>query len=123
MTTTQERTATAHDEDNALLLQGEISDALRTQIGLRDEFATDWAVRIVGYLRQRLGAQQLYIPAPSRAERDAAIYREYNGKNAAEVCERYGVSRSRMHEICAQQRAAMRPASPVSSLKTGQAAG
>lgn len=119
----QERTATARDEDNALLLQAEISDAMRKEIGYREEIASDFAGRIVKYLRQRLGAQQLYIPAPSKAERDAAIYREYNGTNAGEVCAQHKVSRSRMHEICSEQRALARQASPVSSLKTGQAAG
>jgi Mor family transcriptional regulator len=111
---------TAKDEDNALLLQGEISDALRSEIGLKDEFAADWGARITAYLRRRLGTQRLYIPAPSRAERDAAIFREYNGSNAGEVCHRHGVSRTRLHEICTEQRARALATSPLSCLKTGQ---
>jgi Mor family transcriptional regulator len=114
---------TAKDEDNALLLQGEISDALRAEIGLKDEFAADWGARITAYLRRRLGTQRLYIPAPSTAERDDAIFREYNGSNAGEVCHRYGVSRSRLHQICAEQRAKLLARSPISCLKTGQVSG
>lgn len=117
---------TARDEDNALLLQGEIADAITSEIGLKAEMAADWAARITGALRRRLGAQQIYIPGPSKAERDAAIYRDYNGTNAGEVCARYAVSRSRMHDIVKEQRElAIRRgrANPVSSLKTGQAPG
>jgi Mor family transcriptional regulator len=114
---------TAKDEDNALLLQGEISDALRAEIGLRDEFAQEWSARITAYLRRRLGTQRLYIPAPSNAERDAAIFREYNGNNGGEVCQRYGVNRSRLHQICTEQRAKLVGRSPVSCLKTGQVSG
>lgn len=112
--------ATAGDEDSALLLRGEISDALHSQTGLHPEIASEWAGKITDYLRTRLGSQRLYIPAPSRAARDAAIYREYNGTNAGEVCHRHNVSRSRLHQICAEQRAA---SSPVSCLKTGSLAG
>lgn len=111
---------TAADEDNAILLLGEISDALREEAGLDASVADAQAALVVLYLRRRLGAQRLYIPAPSRAERDAAIYREYTGSNAGEVCQRYGVSRSRLHEICTAQRQVQRAASPLSCLKTGQ---
>lgn len=105
---------TARDEDNAILLQGEIRDALCSELGLKDQFAQPWALLITNYLRQRLGAQQVYIPAPSRTERDAAIFREYNGSNAGDVCQRHNISRRRMHEICTEQRSL----NAVSCLKT-----
>ena len=112
-------TTTAKDEENANLLQGEITDAISVEIGLKPEIAADWAARITGYLRRRLGAQEVYIPAPSRTERDAAIFREYNGTNGGEVCARYNISRQRMHQICTEQRQLLRQrASQVSSLKT-----
>jgi Mor family transcriptional regulator len=111
---------TAKDEDDAILLQGEISDAITSEIGLKPDLASDFAARITRYLRRRLGTQRLYIPAPSRAERDVAIFREYNGTNAGEVCDRHGVSRRRMHEICTEQRALLLASSAVSCLKTAQ---
>lgn len=114
---------TAKDEDNALLLQGEIADALSTETGLKREIAFDWAGRIMGNLRRRLGAQRIYIPAPSRAERDEAIYREYDGTNTGELCRRHGVSRTRLHEIYNEQRSRRQAASPLSCLKTGQVGG
>lgn len=111
---------TAADEDNALLLQGELADGLRAEIGLRAEFANDWAARLTAYLRRRLGAQSIYIPVPSRVERDAAIFAEFNGSNMADVCLRHDVSRTRVYEICEEQRRQRTGASPLSSLKTGQ---
>lgn len=117
---------TARDEDNALLLQGEIAEAITSEIGLKADMAAEWAARITGALRRRLGAQQIYIPRPSNVERDAAIYREYDGTNAGDVCARHGVSRSRMHDIVKEQRElaiARGRANPVSSLKTGRAPG
>lgn len=122
-TETQERRTTAKNEENALLLQGEIASALRTEIGLRDEFANDWAARVVGYLRRRLGAQEVYIPRPSKAERDAAIFREFDGSNHAAVMRRHGInSRSRLYQIIGEQRELHRATvdSPVFPLKTGQ---
>lgn len=105
-----------------MLLQAEITDALRNEIGLRDEFARPWAAKLTAYLQRRLGTQNVYIPAPGRAERDAAIFREFDGKNVAAVMKRYDVSRSRLYQIIEEQRALLRQGpSPVSSLKTGQA--
>lgn len=115
--------ANAKDEDTAVLLQGELQEGLQNEIGLKAEFAAEWSARLVAFLRRRLGSQQIYIPAPSRLERDAAIFREFNGQNAAEMCQRHGVSRTRLYEIVAEQRARAQAASPLSSLKTGQAGG
>lgn len=125
----QERsTPTAKEEDNAMLLQGEIADALCSETGLKPEISNDWARRIVDYLRQRLGAQEIYIPRPSKATRDAAIFREFDGTNAASVMRRHGIrSRSRLYQIVEEQRARQAEQrrqgsdSPVSPLKTGQA--
>lgn len=100
------------------MLQGEIADALRTATGLHESISMQWSVLITDHLRKRLGTQHVYIPAPSRAARDASIYRDYNGSNAADVCQRHGVSRTSMHRICAEQRALRRSISPVSPLKT-----
>jgi Mor family transcriptional regulator len=99
---------------------------LRNEIGLHDEFANVWSARLVAFLRRRLGAQSIYIPAPSKADRDAAIYREFDGKNAAAIMQRHKISRSRLYQVIEEQRLLMRaglaPQSPVSSLKTGQRA-
>ena len=114
---------TAKDEDHAMLLQGEIADALNSEIGLKREIAADWASRVVANLRRRLGTQRIYIPQPSRADRDEAIYREYNGTNGAELCQRFGIGKARLHQIYTEQVARRRASSPLSCLKTGRHGG
>ena len=98
-----------------MLLQGELAEGLRNEIGLLPEFANDWAARLTRFLRLRLGAQQVYVPAPDKAERDAAIYREFDGTNGAAVMKRHGISRSRLYQIIEEQRDRARSGSPVSS--------
>jgi Mor family transcriptional regulator len=126
MNTEAKKQTTAKDDEAAMLLQSELAAGLRTQIGLLPEYAHQWAGLLAAYLRLRLGGQQIYITAPSKAERDAAIYREFDGTNAGDLMRRHDVSRSRLYQIVEEQRELHRPGGaycPVSSLKTGQGAG
>lgn len=51
-------------------------------------------------LSRQLGGTRLYIPAcADRAERDAAIRSEFNGRNMATVCARYGIKPRRVYQI------------------------
>ncbi|MGE0329700.1 MAG: Mor transcription activator family protein [Ramlibacter sp.] len=111
---------TAKAEEDAMLLQAELSAGLTQQIGMHAHLANQWAAMLTQYLRQRLGSQRIYIPAPSKAERDAAIYREHDGTNTAALCRRYGITRSRLYKIVEDQRALHRAASPLFCSKTGQ---
>jgi Mor family transcriptional regulator len=86
-------------EDAAVTLHGEITVILQEEIGFNEHFATQFAERILQGIRRRLGGQDLYIPAPDRTARDAAIRREFNGRNRDEVCRKYGISRTRLYEI------------------------
>ncbi|WP_372826527.1 Mor transcription activator family protein [Polaromonas sp.] len=119
-TTKDDKPAAAKEHEAAFLLQAELAAGLQHEFGLKPEFSQVWAARLTGFLRIRLGAQEIYIPAPSKAERDAAIFREFDGTNAAAVMQRHGVSRSRLYQIFEEQRAMQLAVSPVSSLKTGQ---
>jgi Mor family transcriptional regulator len=119
-TTTTEAPATAKEQEAAMLLQGELAEGLRIEIGLLPEFANEFAQRLTQFLRVRLGTQRLYIPAPDKYARDAAIYREFDGTNVAAMMRRHRVSRTRLYEIFNEQRALHQAASPVSCLKTGQ---
>ena len=108
-----------------MLLQGELADGLRELLGLKEPIAQEWARGLTDYLRARLGAQEIYIPKPDKAARDRAIYREFDGTNAAAVMQRHGIkSRSRLYQIVHEQRELLQGGggSPVSSLKTGQVA-
>lgn len=119
-TNTTDKPATAQQQEAAFLLQGELAEGLRSEIGLLPEFANEFAARLIRFLSMRLGAQEIYIPAPSKAERDAAIYRNFDGTNAAALMRRHRVSRSRLYQIYEEQRALHQAASPVSPLKVGQ---
>lgn len=110
----------AQEEDAAALLRSELTEGLQTTIGLHRQFAEQWAEQLTAFLRGRIGNQRIWIPGLDRAARDAAIYREFNGQNGAEVCGRYGVSRSRMYQIIEEQRALVQAESPVLRFKTGQ---
>lgn len=103
-----------------MLLQGELADGLQQEIGLHPRWANEWAAKLTNYLRVRLGAQQVYIPAPSKAERDKAIAREFDGSNMAAIMQRHDIGRSQVYEIVKRERGQRLRASPVISLETGQ---
>ena len=92
-------TKTAIAEDSAVMLQYEMTAIVREEIGMTEHFASQISAAIVQGLRKRFSAQEIYIPAPSKAERNAAIKRDFNGQNRDEICRRYGVSRSTLYEI------------------------
>lgn len=89
----------AQVEDDALLLESEFTAIVREEVGMHEAFASQVARALVRGLRKRMPAQQLYIPAPDKAERDAAIRREFNGRNAEEVMRRYDIGRRRLYQI------------------------
>lgn len=110
----------AQAEDAAVQLERDFLAIVREDIGMNERLAGEFAQVLVSGLRARMGGQELYIPAPDRSERDAAIRREFNGCNLHEVMKRHGLSRTRIYEICGAgvQQAAKNPPFP---LETGQA--
>lgn len=59
-------------------------------------------------LGEYLGARQIYLPRGDRLKewlRDRALYLEYNGRNKAELAQRYKLSERRIEQIAAEQRA------------------
>ena len=88
-----------HDDDSTVLLQYEMTSIVREEIGFTEHFASQIAEAIVRGMRRRLGPGEIYIAAPSKLERDAAIKAEYNGRNLDEVCRKYGLRASRIYEI------------------------
>jgi Mor family transcriptional regulator len=107
-------------EDAALQLQDDFIDILGQELGMHEREATPMAHALVRGLRKRyggrrLGAKDLYIPAPSKQERDDAIRREFDGTNADEVMQRHGIKRSRLYQIVGAPRPGGRPSIGVSS--------
>lgn len=95
MTTTAKR----HNEDAALALHYDIVAVICDAFGMEEALANCLAEPITRGLRARVGGQEVYIPAPDKRARDEAIRREFNGRNLDEVCNRHGVSKSRLYEI------------------------
>jgi Mor family transcriptional regulator len=92
-------------EDQAIQLHREFVEILRAAIGFNEHLAHEAAVAVVRELRARYGGQTLgrkgtiYIPAPDKSERNAAIRAEFIGSNAKEICKKYGIGRTRLYEI------------------------
>jgi len=86
-------------EDAAVQLERDLVDIVREEIGMHEGMASSFAQALVRGLRRRHGGQDLYIPAEGRAERDAAIRRDFIGTNLAEVMRTHNVSRSTVYRV------------------------
>ncbi|CAN7365097.1 hypothetical protein LJR118_002166 [Acidovorax sp. LjRoot118] len=89
----------AQAEDAAVQLERDFLAIVREDIGMNEGLAGIFARALVDGLRRRMGGQDLYVPAPDRSERDAAIRREFTGTNIDELMRKYGLSRTRIYEI------------------------
>jgi len=92
-------------DDAAVALQYEFTAIVREEIGMNEGFASQIAAAIVRGMRRRFRGHCLgdyYLAeqsAADREERDAAIRAEFNGQNRDEVCQKYGISKSRLYQI------------------------
>ena len=89
----------AQREDEALLLEAEMTEIVRAEIGMHEVFASQVARAIVQGLRRVHGARRIYIPGVDKEERNRAIRAEFNGRNHAHVMAKFNISRSRLYEI------------------------
>lgn len=89
----------AQREDDALLLEAEMTEIVRAEIGMHEAFASQVARAIVQGLRRVHGARRIYIPGVDKEERNRAIRADFNGRNHAHVMSKYNISRSRLYEI------------------------
>ncbi|MDM0011978.1 hypothetical protein QTH87_05935 [Variovorax sp. J22P168] len=95
---------TAKPDDGALQLEHDLVEILREERGLADPAAFELAADLVRGIRKRwggmrLGTRGLYIPAPSKTERNEAIRRAYDGTNGPRVMREHGISRSSLFRI------------------------
>lgn len=90
---------TAQTEDAAIQLEHDFVEIIRERIGLNEMLATIHAQEIVRGLRERHGGKELWIPAPDKSERNAAILRDFHGGNIEEVVMRYGIKRAQIYRI------------------------
>lgn len=101
---TPSRSIDSSRDQAAELLHSEISAIVREEVGMHDAFASHIAAAIVRGLRRRNGAQQLYIPAPDKIERNAEIYNRFVGSNARELMAEFGISKARLYQIVNEER-------------------
>ena len=91
--------STAQTEDAAIQLEHDFVEIIRERIGMNETLATIHAQEIVRGLRELHGGQELWIPAPDKSERNAAILRDFLGNNHDEVMKRYGIKRAQLYRI------------------------
>lgn len=114
-------------DDAVMQLEQDFVEIAREELGMHEMPAQELASALVRGMRKRygggrLGARGLYIPAPSKAERNESIRREYDGANGEEVRRRHGIKRTQFYEIIgdrpvgAARIGVSSPKSPVSSL-------
>lgn len=89
---------TAKDNSQHQLL-AELTDVVRQQLGMKGPDAIVTAEALFRGLMNRVGGQEIYIPAPPRTERNAAILGDFKGNNAAEVCTKHDISRRTLYRI------------------------
>lgn len=95
-------------EDQAIQFHREVVQIVRNATGLHEPIATPLATAIVHEMRKlwggsRLGRRDMYIHAPDKSQRNAAIRAEFDGTNAEQVCKKHGIGRSRLYEIAAEK--------------------
>ena len=72
---------------------------MRQTTGLHERIALPIAESICGELAQEMDAAGHQEPVTSRADRNAAIRREYRGDNHREVMRRYSISRATLYRV------------------------
>lgn len=89
----------ALEADAALELEAMLGESLALCLGLPPLPSAELAGKLVCVLRLRHGGGEVYIPAASRAERDAAIRAELRPGNAGELAARHNLSISAVYKI------------------------
>lgn len=96
----------AQMDDAVLQLEHDMVEIVRSELSMHEREAFDIAKAIVRGLRKRYGGLRIggrgvaiYIPAPSKEERNAAIRQEFDGTNLQEVMARHGIKRAQIYRI------------------------
>lgn len=110
VTTDKSQADAAQVADSVLQLECDLVEIARYELGMAEVQALRIAKAFVGGLRKRYGGMRIggrgaaiYIPAPSKVERNAAIRREFDGTNHKEVMQRHGIRRTQFYRIVGQK--------------------
>lgn len=88
------------EEDSVSWLRRELVGIVREKIGFHENFAEPMADALLAGLCERIGGREVYIPSPSKPDRDAQIRAKFNGRNLPEVMREFGVSRRTVYRAC-----------------------
>ena len=108
-------TLAAQEADRSVTLLYLLTGALQHQMQMPERDAFRIAAGMVRWMSPQVGGDVLYCPKTldaDRAARDAAIRREFNGRNREALCARHGISKSRLYQIVSEI--------PAPPLKAGQ---
>ncbi|MDN5937876.1 MAG: hypothetical protein L0H83_04375 [Salinisphaera sp.] len=88
--------------DTQARMRTRVTRVVREHTGFNERLALYIASEIIDALIEDYRGERLYVSA-SRAERDAAVLIDFNGRNHRAVCARHGVSRSTLYRIIGQR--------------------
>ncbi|ADE14159.1 conserved hypothetical protein [Nitrosococcus halophilus Nc 4] len=86
-------------DDAAVELRNILTAAIGQAFDMNENVALPLAERIAEHLFTLAGGSKLYVPKLDRQQRNAAILEQFNGRNAAELCGRYGISKAQFYRI------------------------
>ncbi|WP_341674964.1 Mor transcription activator family protein [Niveibacterium sp. SC-1] len=92
--------------DRSIRLLSILTSALRDEMGMPEQDAARLGEQLVRHMSTRVGGAEVYCPKRlevDRAQRDAAILRDFTGRNLAEVCRRYGVSKTTVYRVVGER--------------------
>ncbi|MCM2311331.1 MAG: hypothetical protein NDI84_08010 [Steroidobacteraceae bacterium] len=98
-------TQAAADADRSVTLLYLLTGALQHEMQMAERDAFRIAQGMVRWMAPQVGGDVLYCPKTleqDRAVRDAAIRREFNGRNREEICAKHRISKSRLYQILAE---------------------
>ena len=92
--------------DKLSSLRTTITRIVREATGLHELLALPVADAICGELQQTFGGAEIYIPAPSRIDRNQAILDDWRrGLSPDTIRRRHGVARATVYRLIARQHA------------------
>lgn len=92
-------TLATQSADAAIQLERDITEVLRRELARNEQMLGLMARSIVHGMRESLGGQELRIPAPDKAARNAEIRAKYTGANVHQLAGEYGLAVRTIYRI------------------------
>ena len=92
-------TLATQSADAAIQLERDIIEVLRRELARNEQMLGLMARSIVHGMRESLGGQELRIPSPDKAARNAEIRAKYTGANVRALAKEYGLTERMIYYI------------------------